>query len=64
VRRVNAPALVIHGSADPLPLDGARDWAETLPNGKLVLLEGIGHFPYVEAPETFFPIVEEFLRGS
>ncbi|HET6837209.1 MAG TPA: alpha/beta hydrolase [Gemmatimonadales bacterium] len=64
LRRVNAPALVVHGSADPLPLDGARDWAETLPKGRLVLLEGIGHFPYLEAPETFFPIVEEFLRGS
>jgi proline iminopeptidase len=64
IRRVDAPALVIHGSADVLPVEGAREWAATLPNARLVLLEGVGHFPYLKAPEAFFPAVDVFLRGS
>jgi proline iminopeptidase len=64
LRRVNAPALVIHGSADVLPAAGGREWAAALPNARLLLLQGVGHFPYLEAPETFFAAVDTFLRGS
>ena len=64
LRRVHAPALVIHGSADVLPVDGGREWAATLPNARFVLLDGVGHFPYLEAPDAFFTAVDGFLRGS
>jgi proline iminopeptidase len=64
LRRVTAPTLVIHGTRDPLPLEGARGWATTLPNSRLLLLEGIGHFPYLEVPERFFDVVGTFLRGE
>jgi proline iminopeptidase len=63
LRQVTAPTLVIHGTRDPLPLEGARGWAATLPNSRLLLLEGIGHFPYLEVPELFFDAVDAFLRG-
>jgi proline iminopeptidase len=64
VRGVTAPTLIIHGTVDPLPLAGAREWAATLPNARLLLLEDIGHFPYLEAPEPFFNAADAFLRGS
>lgn len=63
LRSVMAPALLIHGTEDPLPVESAREWAATLPNGRLLLLEGIGHFPYLEAPERFFAAADEFLQG-
>ncbi len=63
LRAVAAPALVIHGTADPLPVASARQWAAALPNGRLLLLQGVGHFPYLEVPETFFTVVDEFLEG-
>lgn len=63
LRALTAPALVIHGTADPLPVPSARQWAAALPNGRLLLLQGVGHFPYVEVPERFFAAVEEFLLG-
>lgn len=63
LRAVTAPTLVIHGTADPLPVEGAHEWAAVLPNARLLLLEGIGHFPYLERPERFFGAVDEFLRG-
>jgi proline iminopeptidase len=63
LRAVKAPALVIHGTMDVLPVQSARAWAAALPNSRLLLLNGVGHFPYVEAPERFFPAVEAFLQG-
>lgn len=63
LRAVTAPALVIHGTADVLPVEGAREWAAALPNARLLLLEGVGHFPYLEAPERFFAALDEFLQG-
>lgn len=60
---VTAPALVIRGTADFLPLESAREWTAALPNGRLLLLEASGHFPYLEVPEQFFAAAEAFLEG-
>jgi proline iminopeptidase len=64
LHRVNAPALIIHGTADVLPAAGGREWAAALPGARLLVLQGVGHFPYLEAPEPFFDAVDTFLRGS
>lgn len=64
LKHVQAPALVIHGSADPIPAASAAEWATALPNARLLLIESVGHFPYLEAPETFFDAVERFVRGD
>ena len=38
------PTLVIHGTADPLfPVEAGIDTAHTIPNAKLLLIEGMGH---------------------
>jgi proline iminopeptidase len=58
------PTLLIHGDRDPLPIESARRWAAAMPNARLLELKGIGHFPYVEAPETFFAAVDRFLSGD
>jgi len=60
--QVQVPALVIHGTLDPLPLEGAKEWASVLQNGELLLLEGVGHFPYLEVPHRFFEAVNQFLE--
>ena len=62
--QVKVPALVIHGTMDPLPLSGAKAWASVLPNSQLLLLDGVGHFPYLEEPDRFFEKVNEFLRKN
>jgi proline iminopeptidase len=62
-RPVTSPALIIHGSLDVLPVEGAREYARQLQDGRLLVLDGIGHFSYVEAPDRFFPAVNEFLAG-
>jgi pimeloyl-ACP methyl ester carboxylesterase len=62
--RVRVPTLIIQGDLDPLPIASAREWAAAMPNARLLALKGIGHFPYVEAPELFFAAVDRFLKGD
>lgn len=41
---VKAPALVIHGTDDPLvPVEGGRETARSIPGAELLLIEGMGH---------------------
>jgi len=58
---VTASALIVHGSLDVISADSAREWAMALPNARFALLEGVGHFPYLESPERFYPLVNAFL---
>jgi pimeloyl-ACP methyl ester carboxylesterase len=39
---------------DPVPLESAREWTLALPNGRLLVLDGSGHFSYLETPDRFF----------
>jgi pimeloyl-ACP methyl ester carboxylesterase len=62
LRGVSARALIVSGTADVL--SGERDWAAALPNARLLVLDGVGHFPYLEAPARFFPAMDTFLAGG
>lgn len=61
---VKVPTLIIHGDSDPIPLASAREWAASLPDGRLLVIEQSGHFPFVERPEAFFPAATAFLKGG
>lgn len=61
----DAPALVVTGSEDTVtPPEGGRRVAEILVNGRFVLLDGLGHLPYVEAPERFNALLADFLADQ
>jgi proline iminopeptidase len=64
LRRAQVPTLIIHGDADPLFVETAVEWAETMPNSRLLVFEGVSHFIYLEAPERFFAAVDAFLAGG
>lgn len=61
---VNAPVLIIHGAADPIPVKSSEAWAKGFPNARLLLIKDAGHISHVEQPEIFFKAVETFLKGS
>lgn len=61
---VKAPVLVIQGEADPIPIAASEAWASTLPNARLLIINGAGHMPQFEQPEVFFKAVETFLKGD
>jgi proline iminopeptidase len=56
VRALTVPALVVHGLADAIPVDAAREWNACGRDGRLILLGGSGHYPWIECPETFAAI--------
>jgi proline iminopeptidase len=59
---VTARTLIVRGSRDVL--SGEDGWLAALPNARVLLLEGVGHFPYLEEPDRFYPAVDTFLAGG
>ena len=54
--RLSAPALVIHGAADPLvPLAAGEDTAKALPGAKLRVFDKMGH----DLPESLLPDIAQ-----
>ena len=64
LRQVTAPTLIIHGDREVIPMEYAREWAATMPNGRLLIMRGLGHFLYVEDPARFFSAIDAFLAGE
>jgi proline iminopeptidase len=64
VGSVKAPTLVVHGLEDTVLPNAARLWGTFVGDARVMWLEGVGHFPWLEDPEAFFPPVDAFLRGE
>jgi proline iminopeptidase len=64
LRAVTCPVLVLHGTDDPIPLASSRSIARELPDAELVVLDGSGHVPYVEAPDELFAAIRRFLETT
>jgi proline iminopeptidase len=61
---IHCSVLIIGGSDDavvPGTNEGIRDHIH---GSEYVLLSGCGHFPFIEMPEEFFPIVKTFLKKT
>jgi pimeloyl-ACP methyl ester carboxylesterase len=63
-RRFDGPVLIIHGTADPIPIEGAVEWVQSFPNARLLRVEGAGHMPWLEQLEIVYRAVEVFLGGD
>jgi proline iminopeptidase len=65
LKKVRAPALIIHGESDLIPEHVSRLYADCLPNSRLHVMKNGrtrgGHFPFSEAPEAFAEVVRDFL---
>lgn len=59
---VRCPALVIAGERDTLvPVQAARNTAAALPRGRLQVIAGAGHAPFLSHADTFTQMLEDFL---
>lgn len=61
--RLGAPTLIVYGDADRFPFGTGRDWRWTMTDARILFLKGVGHYPWLEDPATFFPPVTAFLDG-
>lgn len=65
VRKVAVPVLTIHGTKDRnAPYGGGREWAMTLPDARLVTIEGGAHQSWGDDPATVFAAIRAFVRGE
>jgi pimeloyl-ACP methyl ester carboxylesterase len=62
---LTVPVLLINGSTDKVnPIDkNAAILAKVLPQGRLVVLDNIGHLPEVETPDIVNRMLHEFFGG-
>ena len=58
---ISVPVLVVHGELDPLPVETSTQVASAIPSARHVVIPAAGHMPFWEAPDVFFPAVEQFL---
>lgn len=61
---IKAETLLIWGRQDGLaPLEQGEALRAALPNSRLDMIDGCGHLPMAEKPETFNRLVRDFLVG-
>jgi pimeloyl-ACP methyl ester carboxylesterase len=59
------PLVVVVGDQDEiLPVDEARQIAESAPQGRVEVVEGAGHVVSLDAPERFNEILRQFLQAA
>ncbi|WP_282295161.1 alpha/beta hydrolase [Stenotrophomonas sp. PS02289] len=62
---VSCPVLVVGGDADVnTPYSVVQGMARALGGVPVEMMEGVGHFPPIEAPEAFNQILDGFLKGT
>ena len=62
--KVRAPRLVIHGERDNPPLGGSQEWVAGLPAARLLVMNGVGHWPQLERPKEALEAIRAFLDGQ
>jgi pimeloyl-ACP methyl ester carboxylesterase len=59
------PTLIVWGDRDGIiPVDHAYATHRALPDSRLEIIEGAGHFPHVEAPGRFVQVLLDFLATT
>jgi pimeloyl-ACP methyl ester carboxylesterase/ketosteroid isomerase-like protein len=65
LKKITMPVLVIHGDRDRNAVyKGGRVWAASLPDARLVTVEGAAHGLWIDDPVTFYGAIRHFLRGE
>lgn len=63
LRALDRPALVVWGTGDAyIPWQQAERQRESFPSARIELLEGLGHWPFLEDPGRVNEQVIPFLR--
>jgi esterase len=64
VREIKSPIIYILGGRSTIvPATTQEELRKVLPQGQIVTLPGLGHYPSEENPKDFLPVVDRFLAG-
>lgn len=61
---LDVPTLLLHGVEDPVALSGTEEWDRILPDSRLEIWDDVGHMPWIEEPERFFSLANEWFEGD
>ncbi len=61
---VQAPMLAVHRAHEVIDVEYARELAQGVPDGRLVVLDGDDHLPWVGNSTEYVDTIEEFLTGT
>jgi len=65
VRALDPPTLVVWGTTDAyIPWQQAQRQRDSFPSARIELLEGLGHWPFLEDPARVAEVVIPFLRAQ
>lgn len=65
MKNINVPTLMIWGDKDTAtPLNDAKQMEKLIPNSGIAVLEGTGHFSYLEKLPQCCIILDEFLKND
>lgn len=67
IPRIDCPTLVCVGELEAgTPVEASREIADALPEGigRLEIVPGAGHFPWLDVPETYWALIEEFVEEA
>jgi proline iminopeptidase len=62
LKAVRSPVLILHGSADNIPLEADELLRSSMKDARLVVFDSSGHFPFIEENEKFTSEVLAFLQ--
>jgi pimeloyl-ACP methyl ester carboxylesterase len=61
----SVPTLLVWGSRDAIiPMEHARVASSAMPNSRMEIFDGAGHFPFRTDPERFVAAVEGFIQET
>jgi pimeloyl-ACP methyl ester carboxylesterase len=65
LKSLRSPLLLVYGERDAdVPLGVAREALAEAPNAELVVIEGAGHFPFLDDSDRFLDVVTRFLTAA
>jgi pimeloyl-ACP methyl ester carboxylesterase len=59
------PTLIVWGDRDPIiPCRHGHDAQRATPGSRLEIMQGCGHFPHLDDPDSFCDLLEDFLETT
>lgn len=60
--QLGVPTLFIWGEKDNMaPIGDGRAASESMPDSAFVVLDGVGHFPFLESPQETGDLIDQFV---
>lgn len=61
LKGIKVPTLIVHGDIDKIcPVSAGKYMTRGIPNSKMVILEGVGHAPFLTLPERVNKEIKDF----